>query len=270
MGDSTPRRATPRFPALAAPTPLAIAHRGGAWEAPENSAEAFRAAYRLGFRYFETDVRVTSDGVAVAFHDAHLARLTGEGALIRETPWAEVRRARILGLADILRLDDLLMAFPDVVFNIDVKESAAILPFVEVVRRTRARDRIVAASFSHRRLTAVRFALGPRQATSLSPREILGLRLAADGRTTRLLPRWAACAQVPETVGTRRIVDEAFIELCHRLGLQVHVWTIDDPAAIERLVALGVDGIMTDRPSILKETLQRLDAWREPAKAEGA
>ena len=267
---STVRWANPRFPALAAPTPLAIAHRGGSWESAENSAEAFRAAYGLGFRYFETDVRVTSDGVAVAFHDAHLDRLTGEGALIRDTPWAVVRRARILGLTDILRLDDLLMAFPDVVFNIDVKESAAILPFVEVVRRTRAHNRIVAASFSHRRLMAVRFALGPRLATSLSPREIAGIRLAADGRTSRLLPRWAACAQVPETVGKRRIVDEAFVELCHRIGLQVHVWTIDHPAAMERLLALGVDGIMTDRPSILKQTLQRLGAWHEPEKAEGA
>ena len=255
------RRAAPRFPALAAEPPLAIAHRGGAWESPENSAEAFAAAYRLGYRYFETDVRATSDGVALAFHDAHLDRLTGAEALIRDTAWDEVRRARIHGHAEILRLDELLGSYPDVVFNIDVKEAASIAPFIEAVRRTGAGDRVVAASFSHRRLEAVRAALGPRQATGLSPREVMGVRMAADGRSTRWLPRWAACAQVPATFGGRVIVDEAFVSLCHDLGLQVHVWTIDDAASVERLLGLGVDGIMTDRPTMLKAALQRLGRW---------
>jgi glycerophosphoryl diester phosphodiesterase len=255
------RRVMPRFPALSAPKPLAIAHRGGAWESPENSAEAFSSCYALGFRYFETDVRATADGVALAFHDAHLERLTGSEALIRDTPWDQVQRARIHGHAEILRLDELLMAYPDVVFNVDVKETAAIDPFVEVIRRTRAGDRVVVASFSHRRMSAVREALGPRQATSLSPREVIGVRRAADGRATRLLPRWAACAQVPEAFGGRRIVDEAFVEVCHDLGMQVHVWTVDEPETAARLLQLGVDGIMTDRPSMLKATYQQLGCW---------
>lgn len=256
------RRATPRFAALAAPTPLAIAHRGGAWEAPENSAAAFEHAYRLGFRYFETDVRATADDVALAFHDGHLDRITGESALIRQTPWEQVRAARIHGLAEILRLDDLLTAFPDVVFNVDVKESAAIGPFLEVLRRTRSADRVVVASFSHRRLQAVRQALGPRQASSLSPREVAGIRLAADGRTTRLLPRWAACVQVPERFGGRLLVDESFVAVAHDLGLQVHVWTIDEPEVMQRLLSIGVDGIMTDRPTTLRDAYQRLGVWR--------
>ncbi len=254
----------PRFPALSAPTPLAIAHRGGAWESAENSAEAFEAAYRTGFRYFETDVRATSDGVALAFHDAHLERLTGIEALIRETPWAAVRQARIHGHAEILRLDELLTAYPDVVFNIDIKEAAAVGPFVEVLRRTGAGDRVVVASFSHRRMTAVREALGPRQATSLSPREVFGVRMAADGRTTRFLPRWAACAQVPEFFGGRPLVDGDFVGLCHDLGLQVHVWTVDQPAAVDRLLDLGVDGIMTDRPTMLRAAYQRRGVWHVP------
>ena len=241
------RRARPRFPALAAPTPLGIAHRGGAWEAPENSAEAFRYAHGLGFRYLETDVRATSDGIALAFHDAHLDRVTGTSALIRETPWDEVRRTRIHGHAEILRLDDLLMAYPDTVFNVDVKESAAIGPFIDVLQRTRARDRVVVASFSHRRLSAVRQAMGPR--------------LATDGRTTRWLPRWAACVQAPESFGERTIVDEALVGLAHDLGMQVHVWTVDEPAAMQRLLAIGVDGLMTDRPATLKRTFQRLGVW---------
>lgn len=258
------RRARPRFSALSASTPLAIAHRGGAWESPENSLAAFEHAYRLGFRYFETDVRATADGVALAFHDAHLDRITGESALIRDTPWQQMRDARIHGLAEIMRLDDLLMAFPDVVFNIDVKEPASIAPFIDVLRRTGARDRVVVASFSHRRLQAVRQALGPHQATSLSPREVAGIRLAADGRTTRLLPRWAACVQVPETFGGRLLVDETFVAVAHDLGMQVHVWTVDEPPVMQRLLDLGVDGIMTDRPTTLKETFQRLGVWHGP------
>lgn len=264
------RRARPAFPALSAAAPLAIAHRGGAWESPENSAEAFQASYDLGFRYFETDVRATADSVALAFHDAHLDRITGESALIREAKWSDVRRARIHGLAEILRLDDLLMAFPDVVFNIDVKEAEAIEPFIEVVRRTGARDRVVVASFSHRRLTAVRRALGPAQATSLSPREVVGIRMAADGRRTRLLPRWAACVQVPETFGGRTLVDKAFVEVAHVLGLQVHVWTVDDPQDMERLLGLGVDAIMTDRPTVLRRTYERLGVWHGPAVKQSA
>lgn len=252
----------PRFPALAAATPLAIAHRGGAWEAPENSLKAFTNAYRLGFRYFETDVRATADGVALAFHDGRLDRVAGEDMIIRRAQWRDLRRARIHGLDEILRLDDLLAAFPDVVFNIDVKESAAIEPFLEVLRRTGSGDRVVVASFSHRRLTAVRRALGPRQATSLSPREIAGIKFAAGGRGTRLLPRWAACAQVPETIGGHVLVDAAFVATVHRLGLQVHVWTVDDPEAMGRLLDLGVDGIMTDRPSVLRRTFESRGVWR--------
>ncbi len=259
------RRVAPRFRALSAPGPLAIAHRGGSWEAAENTAESFARAYRLGFRYFETDARATSDNVALAFHDAHLHRLTGDELLLRHTPWETVRRARIHGTGEVLRLDALLDAYPDVVFNIDIKEQSAINPLVEVIRRTGARDRVVIASFSHKRLTAMRHALGPWLATSLSPREVAGIRLAADGRTDRWLPRWAACAQVPEVFNGRVIVDGLFVDLAHEIGLQVHVWTIDDPDTMERLLSLGVDGIMTDRPTVLRDTYERLGVWRAPS-----
>jgi glycerophosphoryl diester phosphodiesterase len=258
------RRAPVAFPALRAPLPVAIAHRGGTWEHPENTGAAFEASYRLGLRYFETDARATKDGVCLAFHDGHLGRVTGQDARIRDHTWAQVRRLRIHGHAEILRLDELLLSFPDVVFNVDLKERAAIGPFLDVVRRTGSADRIVVASFSHARLQAARRALGPRMASSLSPREIAGLRLAADGRPNGFVPRWAACAQVPETFGGRRIVDPAFVGLCHDLGLQVHVWTVNDPAAMGRLLDLGVDAIMTDRPAVLREVLQDRGQWHEP------
>lgn len=261
-------RLRPHFPALSAPTPIPMAHRGGGWEAPENSGEAFQRAYDMGYRYLETDARATKDGVALAFHDAHLDRVTDTEALIRDTTWAQARRAQIHGHAEILRLDDLIMSFPDAVFNIDVKEAAAVVPFLDVVRRTKSRDRIVLASFSHRRMSAVRLALGPRVASSLSPKEVLGLRLAADGRTDRWLPRWAACAQVPETFGGRLIVDQDFVDLCHALGMQVHVWTVNDEPTMTRLLDYGVDGIMTDRPTLLKRVFSDRGVWRDPRAGE--
>jgi glycerophosphoryl diester phosphodiesterase len=261
MPDRRLRRAPVRFPALFADGPVAIAHRGGGWDHPENSGAAFAASHALGIRYFETDARATRDGVCLAFHDANLGRVTDTDARIRDLPWDHVRRARIHGHADVLRMDDLIDAYPDVTFNVDLKEKGAIAPFLEVVRRTGSADRVVLASFSHHRLQAARRELGPRVASSLSPREIAGLRLAADGRTTALLPRWAACAQVPPTFGGRTIVDRPFVDLCHGLGLQVHVWTINDAPVMEGLLDLGVDGIMTDRPAVLRAVLQARGGW---------
>ncbi|HEX7095186.1 MAG TPA: glycerophosphodiester phosphodiesterase family protein, partial [Acidimicrobiales bacterium] len=103
------------------PGPLAFAHRGGAGVNPENTWAAFDHAVSLGYRYLETDVRVTSDGVVVAFHDPTLDRVTDRTGAIARRPWVEVRRARIAGKHEPVRLDDLLAAYPDVRVNIDPK-----------------------------------------------------------------------------------------------------------------------------------------------------
>lgn len=256
---ASPASASP-FPALAG-APLAIAHRGGAWESPENSLVAFQRAYDLGFRYLETDVRATSDGVAVVFHDAHVNRVSREAGLIRQMPWADLQQVRIHGYQRILRLDELLERFPDATFNLDIKEASAIGPFVETVRRLRAHHRIVLASFSHSRLTALRSALGARVASSLSPREVWNLVRISRGKRAAL-PRSVACVQVPPALGQRPLVTEAFVEAAHSRGLQVHVWTIDEADQMHRLLHLGVDGLMTDRPSVLREVFIQRGIWR--------
>lgn len=242
--------------------PLAFVHRGGASEAVENSAVAFRRAVELGFRYVETDVHATADGVVLAFHDARLDRVTDGRGLVERQTWAQVSRARIGGAEPIPRLADLLEEFPEVRFNIDAKHDAAVAPLADLLLRTNALERVCVASFSDRRLGRLGALLGPGACLSLGPRGVLRLRLAATSGRRVPLPR-ADCAQVPSRVGPVTVVDRRFVDTAHRLGLQVHVWTVDEPERMDRLLDLGVDGIMTDRPHTLREVLRRRGQWTE-------
>lgn len=242
----------------------AIAHRGGAWEAPENSRLAFRRAVDLGYGYIETDVRATSDGVPVIFHDASLDRTTTTSGVIREMPWRQVRTARIHGRQPLMGLIELLEEFPDTRFNLDLKEPNAVAPFVEVMRHLNAWDRVVVGSFSHSRLQQARRIGGHRLATSQSPREIMRLWLAARGRGGRYRPPPAACVQVPPQFGGRTVVEPALLRLAHAIGWHVHVWTIDSAGQMNDLIDLGVDGIMTDRPTLLREVLRQRGLWQGP------
>ena len=133
------------FAFLDGPTPIAMAHRGGAIEHLENTMPAFQSCVDLGYRYLETDVQVTADGVLVAFHDPTLERVTDRKGRIEHLTWAEVSQARIGGREPILRLDDLLGAWPDVRFNLDIKAAGVLAPLVRTVRRLGAVDRMAAA-----------------------------------------------------------------------------------------------------------------------------
>lgn len=240
------------------PGVLAFAHRGGAGDWPENTMPAFEAAVALGYRYVETDVHVTADGVLVAFHDEVLDRVTDRSGVIAELPWSVVAEARVDGKEPIPRFEDLLGSFPDVRVNIDPKHDESVEPLVEVIRRTGATDRVCIGAFSDERLERVR-ALLPGVCTSLGPIGILQLGLAAQGQEVGELP--SPCAQVPTHYEEHEIVTPAFVEEAHRRGMQVHVWTIDDATEMERLVDLGVDGIMTDRNQVLKDVLVARGRW---------
>jgi glycerophosphoryl diester phosphodiesterase len=246
------------WPFLDHPGPLAFAHRGGAGDWPENTMAAFEHAVGLGYTYLETDVHVTADGILVAFHDDVLDRVTDRRGRIADLPWSEVGAARVDGQA-IPLLSDILEAWPHVRVNIDAKHDGAVEPLVGVIEGARAHDRVCVAAFSDRRLARFRRLTGGGVCTAAGPGEIARLRLASFGPANRHPA--AACAQVPVRFGRVRIVDAAFINACRRRGLQVHVWTIDEAAEMGRLLDLGVDGIMTDRPAVLKEVLQARDQW---------
>jgi glycerophosphoryl diester phosphodiesterase len=230
---------------------LAFAHRGGASEAPENTLPAFQYAVDLGFRYLETDVHVTADGVLVAFHDHALDRVTDAVGEVSALPWRVVREAKVDGREPIPLLEDLLGAFPEVRVNIDPKHDAAVDPLAEVLRRTGAAHRVCVGAFSDRRLARIR-ALVPGVCTSLGPKGVARLRAAAAGLPAGgRLP--APCAQVPVRAGRVTIVDDRFLDVAAKRSIDVHVWTIDDAQEMHRLLDLGVQGIMTDRPLVLRE-----------------
>jgi glycerophosphoryl diester phosphodiesterase len=249
-----------RHPFLDAP-PLAFAHRGGAADGDENTAAAFERAVKLGFRYVETDVHATTDGVPVVFHDATLERVAGRPGRVGELAWADVRTVRVGGAAAVPRLDEVLDAWPEIRFNIDVKADAAAGPAVHAVHRAAATGRVLLASFSDARLARLRRLAGPEVATSLGMRSVARLRLATLAGMRPRLPGSVVAAQVPVRHGRLRVVDRRFLAGAHRLGLQVHVWTIDDPAEINRLLDLGVDGIMTDRVEVLREAYAARGLW---------
>ena len=251
-----------RFAYLDEPVPLAIAHRGGAIEHLENTMPAFEACVTLGYRYLETDVRVTADGVLVAFHDGTLERVTDRSGRLDQLSWSDVEKARIGGREPLVRLEDLFGAWRDVRINLDIKAAGVIAPLARLVRRMQMQDRICLGSFSDARIAAARRVFGPSVCTSLGPRGVAALRLSSySPRAAGLVRIQAGCAQVPLQLGGRALVDERFIAAAHDRGLQVHVWTVDTPADCTAMLELGVDGIMTDRPAMLRDLLVDRGQW---------
>jgi glycerophosphoryl diester phosphodiesterase len=240
------------------PGPLAFAHRGGAHEAPENSWTAFEHAVELGYRYIETDVRATSDGVAVAFHDARLDRLTNRPGLLCSTAWAELARLQLSDGRPVPKLEELLDAWPTLRWNIDVKADEAVGPTVECIERSAAKGRVLVTAFSDRRAARLAAAL-PAVATGAGRRAVATMLLTA--RLGLPVKARADAYQVPCSFRRARIVSPRFVAWCHASGAQVHVWTVDDENEMARLLDLGVDGIMTDRPSVLKTVLGQRGQW---------
>jgi glycerophosphoryl diester phosphodiesterase len=241
------------------PAPLAFAHRGYSPAGLENTMQAFAAAVELGYRYVETDVRSTADGVAVTFHDARLARLTGRTGRIRDLTWNEVRQARVHGVEPIPTIEDILDAWPDLRWNVDVKDPAAVTPFARAVERTRAHERVCVASFSDRRRRAVLRRLSAPAATSGGRQTIARFRGASALRLTVLVTRLLRevdCLQLPSRVGRISLVNRATLDQIHAAGRQLHVWTVNDPIEMRRMLALGVDGLMTDRADVLRDLLR--------------
>jgi glycerophosphoryl diester phosphodiesterase len=249
-------RPSPSHPFLDWEGPIAFAHRGGASDNPENTMPAFQHAVDLGYTYLETDVHATRDGVLVAFHDADLSRTCGRPGRIDALPWREVSAARVNGTEPIPLFEDLVGAFPNARINIDCKADSAAPALIAALKRLNCLDRVCLGGFSDNRLRRLRRELGDRLCSSFGPVQMASLRTG--GR----VPFGGQVAQVPVRVGRLTIVTPGTVARAHRRGYQVHAWTIDDPVEMHRLLDLGVDGIMTDRPQVLKEVLVSRGEWR--------
>jgi glycerophosphoryl diester phosphodiesterase len=179
---------------------------------------------------------------------------------VSDLAWAERSRARLAGDEVLPRLDELLERWPDARWNIDAKDDAVIDPLVEVVRRAGAIDRVCLTSFFDHRIARLRAALGPQLCTSMGRLTLARLRIDSL-RPGRGQQYPAGAAQVPPRYGPIPVVEPRFLAGARRAGVAVHVWTVDDEASMDRLLDLGVDGIMTDRPSVLRAVLRRRGQW---------
>jgi glycerophosphoryl diester phosphodiesterase len=222
---------------------------------------AFEASVDLGYRYLETDVQVSRDGVAFVFHDDRLDRMTDRTGVVRDLPAREVKAARVAGTDPIPTLDELFETFRDHRINLDAKNSFSVQGLVTTLQRHRALDRVCVGAFSDGDLRRVRTLLGPGVCTSAAPLEVARAKAASFGLP--LWPKRPQCFQVPVRMAglPATVADARFIRTAQRAGYPVHIWTVNDEAEMDRLLDLGVAGIMTDHGVLLKRVLERRGQW---------
>lgn len=242
--------------------PVILAHRGGADEYPENSLESFEKMRELGFTYIETDTHATVDGELVIIHDPTLERTTDGFGPIAEATWAEVERLTDRSGRRPMLLREALDLFPDLDFNVDLKSDATVEPMIRLMREGDYLDRVLLASFSERRLSAMRAAI-PGVATSVGTAAVAALVLAAraprpirEVMSARIAATGFACVQMPETYRGVPILDTRLVDLVHGMGAALHVWTVNEAMNMTRLLDLGVDGLVTDRPTLAREVIE--------------
>lgn len=246
------------FPFLDSPGPVAFAHRGGSREAEENTLPAFENAVGLGYGHVELDVHLTRDGAVVVHHDASLARIFGVDRAVADLTLADLRTIHSPAGAIVPQLAEVLHAFPGLRINIEAKADAVVEPLAEVITRAGALARIGVGSFSAARTRALRQALGPDLCWSPSHGGVARLLAAGWGLP---LPTGFPVVQIPRRWRGLDLVTPRLIRAAHARGIKVQVWTVDAEAEMEHLLDIGVDGLMTDRPGLLKTVLQRRGQW---------
>lgn len=254
-------------------SPVAIAHRGSRMLWPENTDTSFRGAYDMGFRHFETDLHLTSDGVLVCFHDHTVDRTTNGSGRVEDHTLAELqhldaghRHGSGAGFAfrgngtTVPTLDWLLTTFPDVSLVVDLKTDGLERPLAALIEEHQAHDRFIVGSFVDARLSEFRRLTSDRVPVSSGPALarmwVLASRVGRGGGGN------VAALQLPTHMRGVRVVDERLINRAKTAGLQVHVWTVNDPIEMTRLLDMGVDGLVTDRPDLLKDLLMARGEWR--------
>lgn len=242
------------------PRPRVLAHRGLAIDVPENTLAAFERAVRAGAMYLETDVRMSLDGAAVLAHDATLKRVAGRPEAVGALAMSALREVDLGGGHGFGTLDELLHAFPEARLNIDVKTDAAVPAAIEAIRRANATDRVLLTSFADARRRRLLAAL-PEAATSAGRASVLRARAASVTGNRALMRRATSglgALQIPERVGRMALLSPALITAAHAAGVEVHIWTVNDEADMRRLLALGVDGLVTDRVDLALKVVSEI------------
>jgi glycerophosphoryl diester phosphodiesterase len=264
-----------RHPYLDGPYPRAYAHRGwhvGELAGCENTLAAFHRAVDEGFGYLEMDVHASVDGVVMVHHDRSLDRTTDGRGLLGALPAVEIERAKVAGRQPVPRLEQVLAELPDTRITIEIKSAAAVLPTLDVLDRADAWHRVCLGSFDERWLRQARAAAGDRLMTSMAQLSAVGLRgrawlealpgpLSLLARVPLLPPVLGGLAQLPRRFGALTVVDAALLAIAHATDREVHVWTVDTADEMGELLDMGVDGLLSDRPDLLREVLQSRDAW---------
>jgi glycerophosphoryl diester phosphodiesterase len=246
---------------------LVFAHRGGGGLFPENTLLAFEDSAKLGVDFLELDVHSTNDGTLVVMHDAQVDRTTDGRGEIREMSLENLKkldagfqfspdggqtfpfRGKKITVPTLAEIFDSL---PEMKFNIEPKQQtpSIIKPLCSLIRARKMEDKIIVGSFHQAVIDEFR-AECPEVATSASPSEVTKfLALSKTGLSESYNPPMQAL-QIPENLGQLSVVTKEFVENAHRKNLQVHVWTVNETADMERLINVGVDGIMTDYPDKL-------------------
>jgi len=228
---------------------------------------AFSGAVDFGFRYLETDLHMSADGTLVTFHDDTLDRTTDGSGSVSKRSLAELKHLdaayrfdpvhhfpyRGTGV-EIPTLEELVRAFPDCVFTLDMKQPGLEAALAKAIVDLDIEDQVIVGSFRDSRTKRFRKLIQPGVATSSATWETARLVLSA--KTGRPISIKADALQVPVRMKGVTVVDQKFVERAHLLGKQVHVWTVNDPDDMTDLLDLGVDGIITDRPDLLADVMR--------------
>ena len=228
-------------------------HRGGDEVETENTIEAFKYSSDLGFVFIETDVQATKDEHVVIFHDASLKRMAGVNKSINELTLKEINEINLLGGGKIPLLSEALETFPDLRFNIDIKTEDALEETIQIIKKMNFLDKTCLASFSSSRLKRIKNLAGPEACISSGQMDIFKMMCQSIG--IELQATMSQCAQIPVKQWGVPVLTKRFIETAKKQNKFVHVWTIDDIDQMFELIEFGVDGLMTDKPSVLKEAM---------------
>lgn len=264
--------AVPRHPYFDGPYPRAYAHRG--WhiddlDGCENTLAAFRRAVAEGFGYLEMDVHASADGVPVVHHDATLERTTDGNGPISAHPAAALAGVRVRGREPLPLLEQVLTELPGTRITVELKSGAVVEPVLEVLERTGSWQRVCLGSYHDGWLRRARELAGARLCTSMAQGAAFGLRarawldsLPAPVRRLPAPPSPGDLAQLPRRLGPLTVVDAALLRAAHASGREVHVWTVDRAAEMTALLDLGADGLLSDRPDVLRDVLDARGVWQ--------